>query len=148
MSVYIYFIKINKKITPRRFTENVAAVVVDESHTLEMGTGKRHIKIPVVLSFLPKIFPDERNTFSVEIDFDELPSRIFSYALQHLQKLLGFSGEGFLPLQSLAVFASISNLKYTTRDFTSFNNIHEKVMQSDWLREMQFFGNTVQKRGN
>ena len=24
----------------------------------------------------------------------------------------------------------------------------KKIMQSDWLREVQFFGNTVQKRGN
>ena len=28
------------------------------------------------------------------------------------------------------------------------NNIHEKNMQSDWLREVQIFGNTVQQRGN
>ena len=52
--------------------------MVDESHTKEMRTGKRHfsispIMITVVLSFCAKYFPDERNTFSVEMDFDELP---------------------------------------------------------------------------
>ena len=26
-------------------------------------------------------------------------------------------------------------------------NIHEKVFHSDWLREMQFLGNIVKKRG-
>ena len=29
-----------------------------------------------------------------------------------------------------------------------FNNIHEKILDCDWLREMQFLGNTVQKKGN
>ena len=28
------------------------------------------------------------------------------------------------------------------------NNIHEKLLDSDWLRTVQFFLNTVQKRGN
>ena len=52
--------------------------MVDESHTVEMRTGKRHfsispITIPVVLSFCAKYFPDERNTFCMEMDFVELP---------------------------------------------------------------------------
>ena len=27
------------------------------------------------------------------------------------------------------------------------NNIHEKILDCDWLREIQFLGNTVQKKG-
>ena len=45
--------------------------MVDESHTVEMRIGKR--PVAVVLSFCVRYFPDERNTFCVEMDFDELP---------------------------------------------------------------------------
>ena len=32
--------------------------------------------------------------------------------------------------------------------YFSFNNIYEKILDCDRLREMQFLGNTVQKKGN
>ena len=45
--------------------------MVDESFTVEMRVGET--QIAVVLSFCARYFPDERNTFCVEMDFDELP---------------------------------------------------------------------------
>ena len=36
-----------------------------------------------------------------------------------------------------------------SRVYYRFNNIHEnKFLDCDWPREMQFLGNTVQKKGN
>ena len=58
-------------------------------------------------------------------------------------KICRISRSYFLKLKLLLKFNPIS----WSGDFLD-NNIHEKILDCDWLRGMQVLGNTVQKKGN